>query len=540
GCSFTNIISKAQTAPSLASIIPDASNKVYIPINTTNLYESAWSGHNYIFIEYNHEDYHFNGTGSNAWNVASNWTENEVPAQNSPIVFINADCQVDVNAEVGAVTVAAGKTFSIAEDKTLTADLITLEDGAQLIDNGSVNCSDYTVKKEIAANGRASDVNWFTISSPLTASTALTNVKGLIPTTVTATDYDLYRLDEKNGIWVNSKVNDNSNVIANPDFKTIDKGVGYIYHIENGTTLEFNGKINVGDVECNLTIGAAHGFNLIGNPFTQNIKLTDVRKGSADFADGFYVLSNENTWGTRLTDGEIKPLQGFLVQATVAGGVTISKPGSGSKVERSDKKNDNIEIVVSNDNYKDNAFAVLGEGTGLNKVSHRNAEAPMLYIPQDGEDFAIAFMNEGVRVFPLNFKAMTTGRYDISVKATDDINHLILIDNMTGEETNMLLEDCYSFVGSPADSESRFTVKLGNDDDDDEQFVYQYGDELVIDGEGTLQVFDVLGRVVISEEIHGQKVDVSKLTTGAYIVRMTGNEVKTQKIIVRAILNKTL
>ncbi|MCQ2309431.1 MAG: T9SS type A sorting domain-containing protein [Bacteroidales bacterium] len=99
----------------------------------------------------------------------------------------------------------------------------------------------------------------------------------------------------------------------------------------------------------------------------------------------------------------------------------------------------------------------------------------------------------------------------------------------------MLLESSYSFIGSPADRDDRFTVRLGvsNGDDDNGQFVYQYGNELVIDGEGTLQVFDVLGRVVISEEIHGQKVDVSKLTTGAYIVRLTGNEVKTQKIIVR-------
>lgn len=245
-CNFTNIISKAQTAPSLNNYIPDASKNVYIPKNTTASYESTWAGHGYTFIEYEREDYHFNGTGSE-WNTA--------------------------------------------------------------------------------ANGRASDVNWFTISSPLTASTALANVKGLIPTTVTATDYDLYRLDEENGIWVNSRVYDNSNVIANPDFTTIDKGVGYIYHIENGTTLEFNGKINVGDVERSLTTGPAHGYNLIGNPFTQNIKLSDVvSQGEAELATGFYVLSNENTWGARLTDGEIKPLQGFLVQATVAGDVTISKP----------------------------------------------------------------------------------------------------------------------------------------------------------------------------------------------------------------------
>lgn len=132
---------------------------------------------------------------------------------------------------------------------------------------------------------------------------------------------------------------------------------------------------------------------------------------------------------------------------------------------------------------------------------------------------------------------MTTGRYDISVKATGDVNYLVLIDNMTGEETNMLLEDNYSFVGSPADSDGRFTVKLSishnNGQADSEHFVYQNGSELVINGEGTLQIFDVLGRVVISEEVHGQRVNIGGLITGAYIVRMTGNEVKTQKIIVR-------
>ena len=130
---------------------------------------------------------------------------------------------------------------------------------------------------------------------------------------------------------------------------------------------------------------------------------------------------------------------------------------------------------------------------------------------------------------------MTTGKYSISLKATEDVNTLVLIDNMTGVETNMLLEESYTFIGSPADNGNRFTVKLAisQSNDEDASFVYQYGNELIIDGEGVLQVFDVLGRVVISEEVHGQRVDVSHLTKGAYIVRMTGNEVKTQKIIVR-------
>ncbi|MBP9995137.1 MAG: T9SS type A sorting domain-containing protein [bacterium] len=424
------------------------------------------------------------------------------------------------------------------------ADFV-FEDGAQLIYDGdeTVNA---TMKKNINCNAsKASNVNWYTISSPLAAkNTAFADVTNLIPNNdIAGTDYDLYRFDEANGMWINSRIygTDGTTIIANPDFTTIDKGVGYIYHNNADTKLEFKGEINVNNVtgvSLTLTADKGKGYNLIGNPFTQNITLANVKSDeTAELAEGFYVLNNDNTWGAKLTESEIKPLQGFLVQAKTAGDVTINKPTSSSKGERSNEQNTSIEVIVSNSNHRDNAYAMFGEGTGLNKVNHRNAQAPMLYIPQDGEDFAIAFMNENTTVFPVSFKAMTTGKYSISLKATDDISTLVLVDNMTGTETNMLLEDSYTFIGSPADNENRFTVKLGishnSGQTDNEHFVYQNGKELVVNGEGTLQVFDVLGRVVVSEEVHGQTVNVGGLTTGAYIVRMTGNEVKTQKIIVR-------
>ena len=425
----------------------------------------------------------------------------------------------------GILNVSGTMTNAKAED-------LVIEDGGQLATGSSVQA---TMSKKITGStaSKASNVNWYTISSPLAANTAFANVTNLIPNSVTDTDYDLYRLDEKNGEWVNSRLSSGEN----SEFTTIDKGIGYIYHNTKNTELEFKGATNADNVPVNLTLTTdkGKGFNLIGNPFTQNITLKNLKNVEDKVAGGFYVLTNQNTWEAEPMTETIAPLQGFLVQATENCDATISRPGSGSKGERSEEQTTNIEIVVSNDRYKDNAYAMLSEGTGLNKISHRNAEAPMLYIPQDGEDFAIAYMDENTTLFPVNFKAMTTGKYSVSLNATDDIRSLVLIDNQTGEKTNMLLEESYPFIGSPADKENRFMVRLelSNGDDENEQFVYQYGNELIIDGEGTLQVFDVLGRVVISKEVHGQRVDVSNLITGAYIVRMTGNEVKTQKIIVR-------
>ncbi|MBP9993390.1 MAG: T9SS type A sorting domain-containing protein, partial [bacterium] len=425
----------------------------------------------------------------------------------------------------GILNVSGTMTNTKAED-------LVIGDGGQLITGSSVHA---TLEKEITGStpSKASDVNWYTISSPLAAeNTAFADVTNLIPSSgVTGTDYDLYRLDEKKGEWVNSRPSSGED----PEFTTIDKGIGYICHNKANTELEFKGATNADNVAVNLTSTGSkgNGFNLIGNPFTQNIQLSDVvSQGEAELANGFYVLTNQNTWGTELTTEEIKPLQGFLVQAMTAGSVTIKKPTSApSKGERSNEQSTNIEIIVSNSSYRDNAYAMFGEGTGLNKVSHRNAQAPMLYVPHDGEDFAIAFMNESTTVFPVSFKAMTTGSYSISLKPTDDVSTLVLVDNMTGTETNMLLEDSYTFIGSPRDNENRFTVKLkiSNSQDENEHFAYQNGNELVINGEGTLQIFDILGRVIVSEEVHGQTVNVGGLNTGAYIVRLTGESVKTQK-----------
>ncbi|MBP9995211.1 MAG: T9SS type A sorting domain-containing protein [bacterium] len=435
-----------------------------------------------------------------------------------------------------------GNTVTIESDAVLTvngaltntnAAKLIIEDGGQLIvNNKGVQA---TMKKHIKNTPSRDDQarSWYTISSPLAASVNVTDVSNLIPDKdVSNTSYDLYYLNEKDGVWVNARPETGQS----SSFTKIDKGVGYIYSNAATTDIAFKGEVNVADVDVKLSLTADKGkdYNLIGNPFMQNITLENIEKYKEIMSDGFFVLTNQDTWGTEPSFGTIAPLQGFLVQAKTAGNVTISKNVS-SKGERSNEQNTNIEMIVSNASFKDNAYAMFGEGTGLNKVSHRNAQAPMLYVPQDGENFAIAFMDESTTIFPVSFKAMTTGSYSISLKPTDDVSTLVLVDNMTGTETNMLLEDSYTFIGSPADNENRFTVKLkiSNSQDKDEHFAYQNGSELVINGEGTLQIFDVLGRVVISEEVHGQTVNVGGLNTGAYIVRLTGESVKTQKIVVR-------
>jgi len=55
---------------------------------------------------------------------------------------------------------------------------------------------------------------------------------------------------------------------------------------------------------------------------------------------------------------------------------------------------------------------------------------------------------------------------------------------------------------------------------------------IIVNGEGTLQVIDVMGRVVLSGDAIN-RVSTGGMTTGVYVLRLiNGEDVRTQKIII--------
>ena len=126
---------------------------------------------------------------------------------------------------------------------------------------------------------------------------------------------------------------------------------------------------------------------------------------------------------------------------------------------------------------------------------------------------------------------MTFGKYTLNAKAMGDVNYLHVIDRMTGEDVDMLLEGEYSFIASPTDNDNRFIVRLDSSvgSETTESFAFQNGNDIIVNGEGELQIFDVMGRMITTQRVNGVgTVNVS--TTGVYIFKL--NE-KTQKIVVR-------
>ena len=423
------------------------------------------------------------------------------------------------------VIIPKGKTVNPAKIK-VTSGAIIIQDGGQLVYTNTEYPISAVVQKEIEAADSKDDVyGWYTIASPVNNAVISTNTT--LKTTDSAPyDYDLMRYDEPNHYWRSYRSETASTYFAGD---LMVNGLGYLYRNANDVTVEFTGPIHSGDVTCSVTNsgGLLPGFNLIGNPFTHDITFSNISLSAGSALTGGYVLNKAGSWGAILADeyASIKPCQGVLVQVSKSATATISHTARARKAS-----DDFISFAVANSQYEDVAFALFGEGSGLSKIEHQNPDIPMIYIHQDDEDYAIATMGNDTKSFALDFVAPTTGRYTLSVKPKGEFSYLHLIDKITEKDIDLLKENEYSFIGSTADNAERFIVRLEHSEDiENSVFAYQNGSDIVVCGEGELQVFDVMGRMVSTQHINGVQT-ISGLNNGVYILRLEG---KTQKMVVR-------
>ena len=127
--------------------------------------------------------------------------------------------------------------------------------------------------------------------------------------------------------------------------------------------------------------------------------------------------------------------------------------------------------------------------------------------------------------------------------ANANFQSLTLVDNIAGVKYDMLAHDSYTFEGRSSDYRSRFKVVIGeftdveeNEEPVESNFAFFDGSEWVVNGQGQLDVVDMLGRTMLSERLTSDqsRVSLNGMAQGVYLMRVTnGNEVKVQKIVVR-------
>lgn len=438
--------------------------------------------------------------------------------------------------------VEAGHTLSVDNLSTVNVSNLILEDGAQLI-NASQNVQ-ATMQKAVTGYDHVETSNgWYTVASPMVASAVEVGSNLVFP------NYDLYAFDETNLTneeWRNYKNNTENG------FTAFEAGRGYLYANSNTFTPVFKGTLNHADVAVTLTYTDTRadelkGFNLVGNPFPHNIyKGVGGAINDGRLAAGYYVLTNGGEWEAKTYQDAILPGQGILVQTSEAGPLTISKTVAVATAETSSREGlGHVALRITDGNAEDAAYVFGGLVGNLRKINHLNANSPMLSVVRDNERFAIAGIESGCESVDLRFDNHKAGTFNLTVDPMEWEGHYLhLIDNITGTETDLLHTPSYTFSATGDEHPFRFRLVLSGQADGpsatDQPFAFFNGSEWVVygpstgSGTATLQVVDMMGRVLNTQTIDGSAEVSINQPTGVYMLRLvTDDDVKVQKVVVR-------
>ena len=287
---------------------------------------------------------------------------------------------------------------------------------------------------------------YYLIASPLANDVDPITIDGMILTGDDAVNYDLFAFGQGSVLeWLNYKQN-NFNLV---------NGKGYLYAQKDTVILTFKGRPYSGNGEVTLT-KADEGeglefpdWNLVGNPFpdpayiakpyyymnelTSEIIIVESPSSRAvDAMEGIFVVAETNPETLVFSTEEPSRNPAALV-------MELTSNRSNGVVDRA--------VVDFNQGYQLEKFMLNEENTNIS-------------FAQGDEAFAMIHSN-GQGEMQVNFKARTDGSYTLSVNPKNiEMGYLHLVDNLTGDDTDLLQTPSYTFDASVGDADSRFMLKF--------------------------------------------------------------------------------
>ena len=175
-----------------------------------------------------------------------------------------------------------------------------------------------------------------------------------------------------------------------------------------------------------------------------------------------------------------------------------------------------------------------------------NPDDTKLYMPQNGEDYAVVRGSNSGDI-PVSFEPAEDGYYTISVDVRNtNMRTLTLKDKVRNVSIDLLRTPNYQFKASTDDRADRFVLSFRTNSGiykekivkgaNPEDFGFFNNGNWIIDNEGeaTLQVIDLNGRVLSSENIYGSTSIQVDAAPGVYMLRLVnGDNVKVQKVVVK-------
>ena len=478
----------------------------------------------------------FDGEDSD-WNNPESWKDGAVPGEDADVhvfksVIINDDVKVKTvtiendGENCGKLTING----SLTADKVVNnanAESLIINDGAPLRQTGNADLSGvFNMNIDNPENWATIEEGWQFISSPFANAKveALTN----------SGKYDFYRYDgEADFEWINHKQG---------GFETeFTSGVGYLASHETLEMVTLSGTLNnavshTWELTTYNEDKDLANFHLLGNPFTFNMDMSAATY--THLVEGVAIVNKEGGYTYVGADQETTTIpvgDGFFVKANVENATDEIKLSYGTNGTRSSReKSANINLVATSKAGKDNVvISFSGKKEGFDKLQNFNEEIATVCVAENGKAYGIYNCESDVNEIAVMFSAKQMDSYSLSFELNGEFESAVLVDRLTGIETDMTAESEYNFIATSDDMKNRFVVRLGDGQatTDEANFVYQSGDELIIDAEGAIEIIDMMGRVVYRSEMNDGRVNVSEFNNAAYVVRAL-NAGKVQKVVI--------
>ena len=502
--------------------------------------------------------------GVGDWSDATKW-DNGVPYNICDAIIDSGQVTVDIDGEANNVSVNAGAAMTISSGKTVTINgefKLESKDGkdASFIDNGT-----YTVNGNIVVKRYISQDQWHYITPPVSGDTAGIFM-GLY----------LKYWDEGDTTW---------HYVTNPGDPLL-AGKGYASWSSSGSTgntiIEYYGTPNTGDYSPTLSLSgdpADYGWNLIGNAYPSAFDWDDasLTKTNIDntiyFYDGAnhnYITYNGTTHvGTGGATQYVPGQQGFFVHASdVNPALTITQTSRTHSTQQflnggAYRTDELLRVYVQGNGYQDEMIVMFNDDATNDFDSRYDAyklkgadDAPQLYSYGDGEIYTMNVQpfDGPIETIPVGFEAGTTGTFTMWVSGIgnfpEDMN-ISLEDTKTGDLIDLRTDSVYTFSAAYYGNPQRFILYFDGtavgvdqkDVPDNDVMVYvdsrgrinvkqMSGERL----EGTLRIYDMLGREKASFKLNGQAWQQFKtnLAAGSYIVRMSDKyRTVTKKVFIK-------
>lgn len=453
----------------------------------------------------------WDGSESDDWGTAANWDGGVVPGASDNVI-------------IPAVSASNYKAPTIATDAAYQVNNLTIQasgrleiggESATLVVNGNTENAGL-----IRANTNSSLVLLGTYSG--TGSGTFANSRSVYGNS----NYSIYAVPFTdgnvglfNGVYAYKWNNDTGEFDALDYSNSTTPGEGYFVSLpgfsDDVFSLGFGGSPVGGDVDVPVTLGSVDDFNLIGNPYTAAISVSDFLSNSTnagiltgvvyfwddggknkngsrggDFitansigAVGTNNLSDEvsGAKGTSVYDGYITSMQGFYVEATSAGDVSftqsmqvIGNNDDANFYRSSSSEMPIIKLSMAGDDLESETLvafhdeATFGEDYSLDAKKKISNNEISLYTLQDKLSFAIqalpSFATEDISI-PIGYEVASEGDYLMKTKMLSGFSNEIgvwLVDLKNKTSYNLLENVEISVHLSEKASNDRFILRVAS------------------------------------------------------------------------------